>query len=299
MSSITLTEQFILPGEPYHVVMEPKHIIVGYDGSPESKAAIAWAAGVAQRRRRTLVVATATGTDSDDAQRASSLAQQGAELAQQEADINVHALSPETGVVKALVELSREAELLVMGHRGRGRLRGALLGSAAFSVTLHAQCPVAITRENIKGIPSPDAPIVLGVDGSPESHAAAREAASLASQTGATLRMVVAHNAPASSPWLVAQYPDQFSEDSAPRGQEQAIAIAQEAGKNIGEIYPEVPIEMAVIPGRPERALVDAAEDASLIVVGARGRGDFASLLLGSVSRDVIQHADCTVYVVR
>ncbi|HLS00412.1 MAG TPA: universal stress protein, partial [Beutenbergiaceae bacterium] len=98
--------------------MEPKHIIVGYDGSPESKAAIAWAAGVAQRRRRTLVVATATGTDSDDAQRASSLAQQGAELAQQEADINVHELSPETGVVKALVELSREAELLVMGHRG-------------------------------------------------------------------------------------------------------------------------------------------------------------------------------------
>ena len=79
----------------------------------------------------------------------------------------------------------------------------------------------------------------------------------------------------------------------------EAAGIAHDAADRVAELYPEVSIDLVVISGRPERAIVDAAEEASLIVVGARGRGDFASLLLGSVSRDVIQHADCTVYVVR
>lgn len=299
-----------------------KNIVVGYDGSAESRAAVHWAASVARRRGRPLVVATAAGVDpgSELVREAEALSAEGLEQAKASAaDIEVSAASPGSGVVASLVKMSEDAELVVMGNRGRGRLRGSLLGSAAFSVAIHAQCPVAITRDTVRALPSKDLPIVVGTDGSEASNTAVKEAARLASETGALLKIVVAYDAPSNAPWLVAQYPDEvkhgdasdknvwerqvFDPDvdgtSADQRRAEAGGIAHAAADLAVELHPDVSIELSVISGRPERAIVDAAIDASLIVVGARGRGDFASLLLGSVSRDVIQHADCTVYVVR
>lgn len=296
-----------------------KRIVVGYDGSAESKAAVHWAAVVSQRRGRPLVVASAAGIDpgSQQVREAQVLAEEGVERARASADIEVSGESPGAGAVASLVGMSEDAELIVMGNRGRGRLRGALLGSAAFSVAIHSKCPVAITRDSVRGLPSEDLPIVVGTDGSQASDAAVDEAARLASETGATLKIVVAYDAPSNTPWLVAHYPDEvtggedanvwqrqvFDPDldgtSGEQRQKQAAGIAHSAAERVSKTHPGVKIDLAVISGRPERAIADAAEDASLIVVGARGRGDFASLLLGSVSRDVIQHADCTVYVVR
>lgn len=298
---------------------QKKKVVVGYDGSGESKAAVHWAAQVAQRRGQPLLVATAAGVDPGGAQsrQAEELAEQGAQLARESASIDVSAVSVGSGAVASLVGLASDAGLIVMGNRGRGRLRGALLGSAAFSVAIHAECPVAITRQTVRPLPSPEFPIVVGTDGSPTSAAAVQEAAWLASETGAKLKIVVAYDAPSNTPWLVAQYPGEVKEGadvnvwtrqvfdpdldgtSSDQRQQHAAGLAHEAADQVAELYPAVEIELDVISGRPERAIVDAAEDASLIVVGARGRGDFASLLLGSVSRDVIQHADCTVYVVR
>lgn len=298
-----------------------KNIVVGYDGSAESRAAVHWAASVAKRRGRPLVVATAAGVDpgSELVREAEALSAEGLEQARATADIEASAVSPGSGVVASLVKMSEDAELVVMGNRGRGRLRGALLGSAAFSVAIHAHCPVAITRDTVRALPSKDLPIVVGTDGSQASDAAVKEAARLASETGALLKIVVAYDAPSNAPWLVAQYPDDvkggdasdknvwerqvFDPDvdgtSADQRRAEAGGIAHAAADLAAELYPDVNIELSAISGRPERAIVDAAVDASLIVVGARGRGDFASLLLGSVSRDVIQHADCAVYVVR
>lgn len=295
------------------------HVVVGYDGSQESKAAVHWAAAVAQRRARPLAVLSAAGVDpgSQQVAEAKELAEEGAALARKVAEVEVTARSRGAGAVASLVDASEQAELIVMGNRGRGRLRGALLGSAAFSVAIHAHCPVAITRDTIRPLPSPDFPIVVGTDGSDPSTAAVAEAARLASETGATLKIVVAYDSPSNDPWLVAHYPHEvtgggdtnvwtrqlYEPDeagtSAERRQRAAADIARTAADEAARLYPDVSIDLLVISGRPERAIVEAAEDASLVVVGARGRGDFASLLLGSVSRDVIQHADCTVYVVR
>src|SRR5690625_999182 len=176
-----------------------RNIVVGYDGSAEATAAVHWAAQVAQRRGRPLVVASAAGTDPgpgrmEEAQR---LAEEGRDGALTTApDITATAESPAAGAVAALVGMSENAELVVMGNRGRGRLRGALLGSAAFSVAIHAACPVAITRESVRGLASEELPIVVGTDGSPASEGAVAEAARLASHTGATLKIGVAYEPP-------------------------------------------------------------------------------------------------------
>ena len=146
-------------------------------------------------------MASAAGIDpgSQQANAAKQLAEEGAALAKKHADIEVRAESPGAGAVATLVGLSKESELIVMGNRGRGRLRGALLGSAAFSVAIHAECPVAITRDTIRPLPSADYPIVVGSDGSPASSAAVEEAGRLASQTGADLKIVVAYDAPSNA----------------------------------------------------------------------------------------------------
>lgn len=300
-------------------------VVAGYDGSAESEAAVRWAAAVAHRRGVSLRVVTATGVNPSSpaayrvgvdfgAHRARRMAEDGVQIAREAAPAQVEAMGIEQGAVSALVEQSAAAQLIVLGHRGRGRLRGALLGSSAFSVAMHAHCPVAVVRGALRPLPSPEFPIVAAVDGSRGSLAAAKEAARLAAETGATLKIVVAYASSSSSPWLVAKHAGgatvggeanvwaQQMEEPAREGnarRREAARIAEEAAGAVGKEYPDVPVELVVIAGRPERAVVEAAEDASLIVMGARGRGDFASLLLGSVSRDVIQHADCAVYIVR
>src|SRR5690625_4480789 len=102
---------------------EGKQVVVGYDGSGESKAAIHWAAAVAQRRGRPLLVASAAGIDpgSQQANAAKQLAQEGAALAKKHADIEVRAESPGAGAVATLVGLSKESEQIGSAS-GRGRV---------------------------------------------------------------------------------------------------------------------------------------------------------------------------------
>lgn len=310
---------------------QPTKVVAGYDSSAESKLAVEWAAAVANRRGRPLRIVSATGVDPTNVaayragvavgsrQSAHDEAQEGAARARAAVPgIDVEAKGVEQGSVAALVEESKGAELLVVGNRGRGRLRGALLGSSAFSVAIHAECPVAVVRGSLRPLPSPKYPIVVATDGSPYSRAAVLEAGRLASETDATLKIVTAYDAPSGAMWLVADYPDGLADgpdadewdaageidpDLDGTGIQQRRAAAagyvKRAAQAVAAAHPDVRIEVIVAPGRAERVILDVAENASLIAVGARGRGDFASLLLGSVSRDVIQHADCTVYVVR
>ncbi|HLS00411.1 MAG TPA: universal stress protein [Beutenbergiaceae bacterium] len=265
---------------------------VGYDGSSESQVAVQWAAAVARRREVSLEVISATGVDVEPGvyraglavgtrQRAQSIAEEGAALAREVADIAITPTGVEAGAVSSLVEASENAELIVIGNRGLGRLRGVLLGSTAFSVVMHAVCNVAVVRGALRPLPSPERPIVVGVDGSPGSVIAVREAARLAGETGALLKLVSAY------------------EQLTLSGVERESEAIDRVERAISQAQVGVEHEIIVAPGRPERVIVEAAEGASLIVLGARGRGDFARLLLGSVARDVIHYADRTVYIAR
>ena len=144
--------------------------------------------------------------------------------------------------------------------------------------------------------------IVVGVDASEAAQAALRFAAEEAKLRGAGLLAIHAWMyvpAPvAGDPGLMAM-PEgdvpgvlEAERESAERVLEQALQEAFPDG-------PSVELESRLVEDDPTDALVAAAAQADLVVVGSRGRGDIASALLGSVSSHVVQHAPCPVVVVK
>ena len=135
--------------------------------------------------------------------------------------------------------------------------------------------------------------VVVGVEAGPSSTAALRFAFERAEHLGVPLTALhafVAEGLHAGGVGL----PQRLDVDLETAERELAELLA-----GFETEFPEVEVTREVVPMRAERALVDAAENASLVVVGARGRNPFARLLLGSVSQRVLHHAHCPVAVVR
>jgi nucleotide-binding universal stress UspA family protein len=139
---------------------------------------------------------------------------------------------------------------------------------------------------------SKDGPIVVGVDGSAGSRAALRVAAEEAHIHRRKLRVVMVHGF--LDGFAVAGIP--AFEPNRIEGARAALTtiVAEELGQK-----PDVEVERVVTCDLPARGLLAEARGASLIVMGARGLGGFRSLLMGSVSQQVVQHAPCPVLVVR
>jgi nucleotide-binding universal stress UspA family protein len=139
--------------------------------------------------------------------------------------------------------------------------------------------------------------VVVGVDGSEPARAALEFAAGEAALREAKLRIVSAWEIPPSvyaggfAPGL-----DQSTLDGFAEGAEKVV---QEAVSVVRELQPGVECEGRATQGQPAEVLLEAAQDAELVVVGNRGRGGFASLLLGSVSQQVVHYATRPVTVVR
>jgi nucleotide-binding universal stress UspA family protein len=133
----------------------------------------------------------------------------------------------------------------------------------------------------------------VGVDGSEESLRAVEWAAREAERHGSSLRIV---SAPAMPPRMRAQV-DPVTVANALRGMS-AHALAA-ALTRTEEVAPGLPVDTGLLSGPPAVALAAAAGSASMLVVGARGIGGFAAMILGSVSRYVAVHAACPVIVVR
>ncbi|MDY0815650.1 universal stress protein [Kitasatospora purpeofusca] len=175
-----------------------------------------------------------------------------------------------------LARRSRDACLVVVGSRGLGRFGALLIGSVAVHLAAHAACPVLIVR----GRPEPDGPVLVAVDGSETDTEALGFAFAEASARRAPLTALhVAHPGA-----------------SRPDHEERALAEAPAVRR---DEYPDVELRTELIEAHARPALIDASRAAQLLVVGARGRGGFAGMLLGSTSQAVIQHAHCPVVVVR
>jgi len=132
--------------------------------------------------------------------------------------------------------------------------------------------------------------IVVGVDGSPSSEQALRWAARQAHLTGGELHAVISWALPTTYEWGVP--PEYHWQDNARSTLDKAL------GQALNEIE-AARVHRHVIEGHPARALLDAAADADLLVVGSRGHGGFSGMLLGSVGQHVIAHASCPVVVIR
>jgi nucleotide-binding universal stress UspA family protein len=138
--------------------------------------------------------------------------------------------------------------------------------------------------------------IVVGVDGSAASSAALDFAAAEAALRGARLRAVCVWEIPVTAfgdGMVPTVAPDMFDAYRA-----HAEEVVDEALARVHAAHPAVACEKAVVEGLPAGVLVEEAEDAAMVVVGSRGRGGFKSLLLGSVSQQVVHHARCPVVVV-
>lgn len=138
--------------------------------------------------------------------------------------------------------------------------------------------------------------IVVGIDGSHHSTRALEWALKEAALDHAPLTVLTVHSVPA-SPWT--GNPVVLGRD--PEEQEKILQAAEELTRKVasqlGDQIPES-ITVRAISGFPSQTLIDASRDADLVVVGSRGAGGFAKLMLGSVTSQVVEHAHCPVVVV-
>ena len=136
--------------------------------------------------------------------------------------------------------------------------------------------------------------IVVGVDGSESSQRALEWAAAEARLRNARLRVVLA--------WFEVFVSGWFATSALYYSEEIRQAAQDELDKAVASIpagSPEIEVESVLAHTSPELALIEESKHASLVVVGSRGRGGFAGLVLGSTSHQVVQHAECPVVVIR
>lgn len=203
----------------------------------------------------------------------------------------VHTEILASGAVPTLIDLSKEAEIVVTGAQGSGRWPGRLLGSVSSALLRHAHCPVAIIHDEDSSMPdTSQAPVLVGIDGSPASELATAIAFDEASRRRTGLIALHAWSDLDVSEWPGIDWP---------ATQSMAEEVLAERLAGWQEQYPDVQVSRSVVQAQPARQLVQQSEQAQLVVVGSRGRGGFAGMLVGSVGETVAQMARVPVIVAR
>lgn len=248
-------------------------VVAGIDGSPADQIAIRWAAAEAASlgTQLRLIHALQPG---DSASEAGDVVSKALALARElepavAVDPRIENGSPSTILVKA----SGDAELVVIGSRGLGLMAGALLGSTGLDLAANARCPVVVVRPDLgteAGIR-----VVIGYDGSAAGETALDFGLDYARRHDLAVRVVAAQ----------------------PAGTE-LHRITETELRDAVHARNGHDAELIQITGHPAEHILRLAADANLIVLGARGRGGFTGMLIGSVSQTVLHHADCPVAII-
>ncbi|WP_426513788.1 universal stress protein [Dactylosporangium sp. McL0621] len=275
----------------------PLRIVVGYDGSEEARQAVEWAADEAERTGVQLQIVNAYQVLWPGAYYATFTEQTGAaqEAAQKlvggiaerirarGTGIDVVGLSVDAPPASTLLDLGDTgARLLVVGNRGSGGLTNLFMGSVSQQVATHARVPVAVVRGRTAVTYGP---VVVGVDGSASGEDALGLAFAAARARGVELVAIRAHLTPA-QPSLPVGDVEEY---------ERAALDASLAPWR--QQYPDVKVEALVTAGRAAKVLIGVSHTAQLVVVGSRGHGGFAGLLVGSVGQQLMHHAECPVLI--
>ena len=207
----------------------------------------------------------------------------------------VQEVRPASAIVDQAGEMG--ADLIVVGHRGLGAWESRLLGSVSAEVVDHAPCPVLVVRDDQIG------PIVLGDDGSPDARAAAQVICDWPVLEG--LPVTVVGVVDDGFPYVAAMEPPLHAETMAHFGDAVAAERRSRSGscESVAEAMREAGVDTSVQVrnGDPAHEIVAAARaiGAGLVVVGTRGETGLRRLILGSVARNVLLSAPCSVLLVR
>ena len=204
---------------------------------------------------------------------------------------------PDAEIVRIAEEIG--ADVVIVGSRGLGPLRRAIMGSVSSSVVRHAHSSVLVVRGKGDEEGKPPGKVLLALDGSKEADAAERIAAEISAATGSELHLVRGLDTETHRPYPGPEFWEGFEEDIE-RSKRHILAFLDEHasrlkadGVRVGDVHLSL--------GEADKEIVRIAEAirADLIVVGSRGLGGVRRALLGSVSDSVLRHANCPVLVVR
>ncbi|MEY7973060.1 universal stress protein [Saccharomonospora xinjiangensis] len=285
-------------------------VLACFDGSEGGRRAVWWAAGEAAASRRPLVIVWSlewepprtqgeVSAENLDARAVIESTRRELELAADDCrslypDLTVHTAMPDGAPEVTVTQLAEEIApaMVVAGASGRGALSRMLLGSTVAYLARFLPQPLVVVR----GEPAPpDAPVVVGVDGSGTSVRAVEFALTFAERHGAPVRAVHSW-----TDWPLDIY---ATAPPAQAGLYHVDDTVQEAAREQFEQaargHPAVAVGWEAVTDRPTHALLDRSEGARLLVVGSHGRGPVTRALLGSVSHAVLYHAPCPVAVLR
>jgi nucleotide-binding universal stress UspA family protein len=275
-------------------------ILVGVDGSLASLHALDWAIALASKNGSKITIACSyslptfaaasidggfAALDDSSIQEGARVVLEGAAKRVKDAGIPVIAQIASGDPAGALVELSADHNLVVVGTRGRSGFTERLLGTVSSALPAHAKCPVVVVpghglRDSDQLPPIEEIKrVVVGVDGSAISLGALKKAVHHAKIWNAELVAVGAVPLSKGAGILAWVGPASVDHEEVLRG------------------YAEK-LDAIVLDGTGAELLTEFSEAADLLVVGSRGRGGFAGLLLGSTSQAVLHHSKCPVLVV-
>jgi len=283
-------------------------VAVGYDRTGPGERALGVAAREAARRGGTLVVMTAyhwltppepgalTAADTEATARkaAEEIVQYGATRVRgEQPDLPVETRAVAGYAGRVLASASHEADLLVVGDRGTGGFQGMLLGSTSLRTLAEACCPVIVVRGDADDSRNR---IVAAVDIDENSDALLDFAFDEASRRGSGLTVIHVWD----EPWIAAygQQDPGIADDVARIERERDDRLAALV-QSFHERYPEThPFHQLAI-GSAAGLLVEASRRADLLVTGARRHAEGRhGMLIGPVSHNLLQHAECPVAVV-
>ena len=285
--------------------MQPRTVLVGVDGSSSAMRAVRWGAAESARRKAPLRLVLAFAWPREALRRPGgqeethrdvllTAAREQLNLAaaaavRDEPGLDVQQQLIVGSPIPVLAQEARHAQLLVLGDRGLGQVEGLLVGSVAGALAPHGPCPVVVIRG--------DATTVCVVAGGRGGGRAQRRRHRVRVRGRRGPAGVGGGGAQLVAAGVRARDGGGAVRPGGHPAEEERILAQRMAGWT--EKYPEVFVERRVIADSPARGLLEQARAAQLVVVGSRGRGLFASLVLGSVGNVLLHRSPCPVAVVR
>jgi nucleotide-binding universal stress UspA family protein len=266
-------------------------LVVGVDGSEASLEAVDWAADEAARHGVPLHILHAAAGESEASEVIATAALRAEERAP---SLRLSSQVLREDPASALVDQGRNAFALVLGSRGLGDLAGMLLGAVSLAVAARADCPVVVVRGAAEHRQARFGRVVVGVEEGEGSGTAVRFACREARVRRCPL--VAVHTWSRRPGRSTLSAPRNWYAPEAPR--RPPAQVLDDALREAAESSGGPVVTRRVIEGPARRALLDAASEADLLVVGARRRQGHLGLQLGLINHALLHHAPCPVAVV-